>query len=98
MANMLSEVWFVPAQGGASIRVGLNSDGSADLSALPDDIRRSLEDFGTRDELHRGNVKAGEGTRFLALLVANATGYANFTASRPAASPTVSSAYEKITW
>ena len=85
MAKPLSEIWFLPMTAGQPVRVGLKADGSADLSGLPDDIRRNLEDFGVRDEMHRGQVKASEGSRFLTLLLASSNGYARFEATQSAA-------------
>jgi hypothetical protein len=84
----MNEIWYIDyPKGGTSkgIRVGLNPDGSADLSALPDDLRRNLEDFGVPDELHRGKVSASEGERFLQLLVAEHNPYRIFRASPPSA-------------
>ncbi|MBI5654166.1 hypothetical protein HZC53_00710 [Candidatus Uhrbacteria bacterium] len=69
---------------GEPIEVKLQQDGSADISALPEQLRKTLEAFGTPDELHFGQVFPKDGARFLKLLLNNANGYRRFRLERGA--------------
>lgn len=82
--QQVTEIWFIHYPKGErpkSIRIGLAADGSADLSPLPDDVRKHLADFGVPDEARRGTIFASEGTRFLERLLEEPSRYRVFRAS-----------------
>ena len=67
---------------GEPCEVKLKDDGSADLSALPERLRETLEQFGTPDALHLGRIFPKDGRRFMNSLLANANGYRRFRSTR----------------
>jgi hypothetical protein len=80
----VKEIWFIHYPKGErpkSIRIGLAADGSADLSPLPEDVRKHLADFGVPDEAHQGKIFASEGPRFLQRLLEETNRYRVFRAS-----------------
>jgi hypothetical protein len=62
---------------GSPIQIGLNADGSADLSKLPPDLRSKLE-RGTSDDLRMGVISPKDGERFLRALLETTNGYMRF--------------------
>jgi len=51
------------------VPITVKDDGSADLSALPEEFRKTLEAYGVKDELGNARVFANEGDRFVKLLM-----------------------------
>jgi hypothetical protein len=49
--------------------ISVKDDGSADLSALPEEFRNTLETLGVKDELGNARVFPNEGERFIKLLM-----------------------------
>lgn len=49
--------------------ISVMADGSADLSALPEEFRKTLEALGVKDEIGNARVFPSEGERFIKLLM-----------------------------
>lgn len=60
---------FVNGRPAASVEIRLNADGSADLSALPPDLRSHLEAYGVMDDLRHEAIYPAEGRAFLERLL-----------------------------
>ncbi len=77
----LTEVYYFPIDNegnetGTPVRIGLNDDGSADLSALPEGLGKTLE-AGVGDPV-LGRVMPKDGARFLEELLRSANPYMRF--------------------
>lgn len=82
----LDHVYYFPidAEGndiGDPIKIGLNADGSADLSELPKNMKETLEAFGAPDEFRHHRLLPKDGKRFLAALLRLTNGYVRFRGS-----------------
>lgn len=78
----IQEIYYFPidAEGnevGEPIRIGLNDDGSADLSKLPEKLRKTYERFGSGDSL-LGPILPKKGSAFLNALLQSAGPYNRF--------------------
>lgn len=81
--SALTRIYYFPidAQGNESeepVPVDLNPDGSANLTQLPHELRKSLEGFGAPNSLGTGMVSAKEGSAFLRALVSRVDPYTRF--------------------
>ncbi|HEU0050787.1 MAG TPA: hypothetical protein VFQ60_01895 [Patescibacteria group bacterium] len=65
---------------GRPVRIDLRSDGAADVSRLPDDLRKRLERSGVSDPFG-GVVFPEAGSKFLELLLISSSGYERFRTS-----------------
>jgi hypothetical protein len=67
---------------GDPILVDLNPDGSANLSRLPEDIRKELEDFGYPNPLHTKDLMPSDGIPFINALLESTNPYFRFRKTR----------------
>lgn len=79
-------VYYFPINGmheetGDVFPVRLKPDGSADLSQLPDEIRKAIESCGVPSELRTHKLYPKDGGAFLHALLLNANGYRRFRSS-----------------
>jgi hypothetical protein len=78
----LTEVFYFPTdaggnEAGAPVRIGLNEDGSADLSGLPENMRATYERFGAGDPI-AGRFTPKDGKKFLWALLQYSSPYKRF--------------------
>jgi len=79
----LEHVYYFPIDGqgnevGEPVKIGLNADGSADLSGLPKEMRETYEAWGVPDELHNNRIFLKQGEQFLMALLRMTNGYVRF--------------------
>lgn len=80
-ARMPNTVYYFPVlddgSEGEPLVVKLGAGGEADLSALPEDVRKHLA-YGVPDRLHQGEILPAEGAAFLEALLRETDGYMRF--------------------
>lgn len=81
----VTQVYYFPvnadgAETGEAILVDLNTDGSANLSRLPESVRSHLS-FGLPDEMHQSVYNPKDGQKFLLALLRKTNGYSRFRTS-----------------
>ncbi len=86
MDFMADVAYYIPMRDdfkdGDPILVDLNSDGSANLSRLPEDIRKELQDFGFQNPLHSLFVMPADGKTFINALLESRNPYFRFRKTR----------------
>lgn len=63
---------------GEPIPVVLQADGSADISLMPENLRKHYLNFGVPDELHQSAIFPTDGERFMKALLREVNGYRRF--------------------
>ncbi|MBP9869485.1 hypothetical protein KBC59_02930 [Patescibacteria group bacterium] len=81
--NPVTQVYYFPVdhegnEVGEPLAIGLNTDGTADLTKLPEAVIRDLTTSGVSDELKMGRVFPKDGARFLKALLHTSNGYRRF--------------------
>jgi len=85
--NDLQQVYYFPVDGkgneiGEPIKIALTADGLADVSGLPEEMKKTYEAWGVPDELHSGRIFPKQGKLFLAALLRMTNGYVRFRSDR----------------
>ncbi len=82
---MATAAYYIPLNkdftDGTPVLIDLNSDGSANLSRLPTDLKQTFEAMGFPDIFHRTEIFPKDGELFIGSLLESRNPYLRFRAS-----------------